>query len=168
MDFASQIVEPRLRDLFSRWEDKSVGGCVPTRADFDALSLPAELLPAIFILERREARFFCRLAGTGIRDLLDFEAGRRYLDDLIPLTHSISRGAVYARVMDEQIPAYFSGPLVGDRGDRPVSCLLLPVASQGGTADQVFGVLLPRAQTDMQPIGWVGPGGAAVVAAWAA
>lgn len=168
MDFATQIVEPRLLELFSRWEERSIGGCVPTRADFDALSLPAQVLPSIFILERHAARFFCRLAGTGIRDLLGVEASRRYLDDLIPLTHSISRGGVYARVIDEQTPAYFSGPLMaGGSSGRLVSCLLLPVAAQGGIADQVFGVLLARAQTAKQPTGWIGPDGASVVA-WAA
>lgn len=168
MDFASQIVEAPLQEMFARWEDKAIGGSVPCRTDFDPLSLPAEMLPFVFILERHAERFFCRLAGTGIRALLGFETSQRYLDDLIPHTHSITRGAVYARVIDEQIPAYFSGPLsMGGQGERPVSCLLLPVAAQGGAADQVFGVLVARASNARPATGWVGPDGASVVA-WAA
>ena len=168
MDFASQIVEQTLQDLFSRWEDRAIGGSVPSRADFDPLGLPSDVLPFVFILERHGERFFCRLAGTGIRTMLGFEVGQRYLDELIPRTHSISPGAIYARVIDEQIPAYFSGPLMaGGPDDRPVSCLLLPVAAQGGGADQVFGVLLARAPGAKPATGWVGPDGASVIA-WAA
>lgn len=168
MDFASQIVEAPLQALFSRWEDTAIGGSVPCRADFDPLSLPAEMLPFVFILERHAGRIFCRLAGTGIRALLGFEASQRYVDDLIPQTHSITRGALYARVIDEQTPAYFSGPLkMGGQGERPVSCLLLPVAAQGGVADQVFGILVARAPNARRTTGWVGPDGTSVVA-WAA
>ena len=56
---------------------------------------------------------------------------------------------------------------MGGQGERPVSCLLLPVAAQGGVADQVFGILVARAPNVRRTTGWVGPDGASVVA-WAA
>jgi hypothetical protein len=162
MEFASHIKEPALRQLYGHWEDSAMAGRVPTRADFDLLTLPVDVLPSIFILEpAADGRFLCRLAGTRLRSLLGLEASRRHVDELLPPAEASQAAKLFSRILEDEGPAYFSLPVHESdpartaSGISPGGCLILPVATRPGRADQLVGALL--VETGLIPMlgGWL-------------
>jgi hypothetical protein len=142
MDFELQIMEPQLRRLYLLWRERSRAGAVPTRADLDPVTIPGDLLPSIFIYERHGSRFFCRLAGTGLRTILGYEPSGRFADEMGPKDQAGTRAQLMDRVLESEIPAYATGSLaINGREGPPMGQLFLPVASRPGRADQIFGAL---------------------------
>lgn len=100
--FRESIANPVLSGLYDYWSAlRSNLGRLPRRSEVDPLDLPREVLPGIIVLEEEpDGRFFCRLAGTRLRDSFGFEPTGWHLDEVMAPGPAAARAAIYRRTLD--------------------------------------------------------------------
>lgn len=144
MPFLDSIRESEIREVFLYWLKRRPTGGVPARADIDPADIPPRYLPHLFLYVREtDGRFRCRLIGTEIAQVFGSDATGRCLDEFLPATVARQRTRLFQEVLDRGLPAYLRGLAVTrSGGQRRYGRILLPVASSGSDADQIFGMAL--------------------------
>jgi len=148
-DCCTDMEEPVLAFL-RVWQDAAARrGGLPTREDVDALKLPVDLLPSVFIYGRRSDDdrddFLCRLCGTRLVSVFGFDpTGQSYRNSIKPEVYE-SRVAHFRRCVTDRVPIYYRATLGIDQRDFVAfSRLLLPVRvdESYGSADLIFGIMI--------------------------
>lgn len=141
------------RDLYAYWHRQSQRrGGVPFRADIEPTEIP-RLLPHLFIVERirNTGRFFFRLSGTGIRDIMGFENTNHFLDELLHGEDLKTVSTIFTQVMEQgACIRSIEGLTYSDRSYRRVEILRLPLRAADGECRLVLGGL-SRVGDDCRP-----------------
>lgn len=139
-DFHNDIT----RAFFTYWQRLSERrGGIPYRGDVE----PAEmlpLLPYVFIVERirTTGRYFFRLSGTGIRDIMGTENTNHFLDELLHGDDLKTVSEMFGQVMcGGACIRSTEGLTYSDRSYRRVEILRLPLRAANGECRLVFGCL---------------------------
>jgi hypothetical protein len=141
------------RDFHAYWQRLAQRrGGVPFRTDLDPSDIPG-LLPNLFIVERIKStgRYFFRLSGTGIRDVMGFENTGHFLDELLHGEDLSAVSAMFAQVMDQGLCIRsIEGLTYSDRSYLRVEILRLPLLTGDGESRLVLGCL-SRIEDDCRP-----------------
>jgi hypothetical protein len=142
-DFATAEIkcEP-LRALHTLWSGKvSSDGRIPSRSDFDPLTIHPSVLPFLILLDvirpDGSLRFQVRLVGTGIVEAVGRDSTGRYLDELPNEEQVIGRAEWMVR---NQKPVYVHALSLSwaSRDYKIYSALDVPLASDGVTVDKLI------------------------------
>lgn len=142
---AGDVFHSRItREFYAYWARLAERrGAIPFRSDIE----PAEilrLLPYIFIVERIAAtgRYFFRLSGTGIRDIMGFENTNHFLDELLHGGDLKTVSDMFEQVMNHGACIRSTeGLTYSDHSCRRVEILRLPLRAADGECRLVFGCL---------------------------
>ncbi len=141
LGFRAALTDSGLVGLYDYWtalRDKL--GRLPRRSEVDPLDLPPDVLPGMIILERDpDRRFWCRLAGTRLREIYGFEVTGKYLDEIVPSGAATLRTGIYQQALDGRCAVFcrlrFSVPgrefVASDR-------LYVPVLGEEGDAATIL------------------------------
>ncbi len=136
------IADARLRELLEYWRSKRASRRMPARADIDPIDIPT-LLPIVGLVDVLDggARFRFRLLGTEVVDAAGYNPTGRYLDQALPDSgYSDYLIGLFREVVRARRPLYGESDLLGgDRVERHVRRLLMPLSRYGETVDMVFG-----------------------------
>lgn len=127
-------------------------GGIPLRSDFDPADIP-RLLPFLFIVERIQAtgRYFFRLSGTGIRDIMGFENTNHFLDELLTGEDLAAVSAMFDQVLGQGVCIRsVEGLTYSDRSYQRAEILRLPLRHNDGEQRLVVGCL-SRLEDDTWP-----------------
>lgn len=156
MAFVDAIADAEIRDVYRYWLNKRAGGRIPLKVSIDPVEFAPGWLPNLFMYRLEGERFRCILVGTEIVRVFGRDETGMFLDEIVPPAHAASRQRLFERAARDRIPVYYAGPaLLPKRQRRRVSRLLLPLSSDGTTADHIFGIAKfgpvdDRASEDMQ------------------
>lgn len=146
------------RDVYTSWQRLAARrGGIPFRADLDPAEIP-RLLPYLFIVERIRStgRYFFRLSGTGIRDIMGFENTNHFLDELLHGEDLKAVSGMFDEVMEQgACIRSIEGLTYSDRSYRRVEILRLPLRAADGEARLVLGCL-SRVQDEDSPASTLG------------
>jgi hypothetical protein len=114
-DFKQQLAYEEQRSLYDYWRSKCRPGVLPTRRDLHPRGM-IKLLPFITLTDvshdNERPAFRVRLAGTGLRTILDTEMTGQTLESL-PLGHTLSHWtSVHEKIVAERTPLCGVMPLV--------------------------------------------------------
>lgn len=125
--FRDALATQGMRSMLGHWVACRAGTALPQRPPFDPLHLPHEL-KNIQLHERHAGdRYFCRVSGTHIVQVLGFESSNRYVDEVIGAVHVKSRTALLNEALDGGRPLYYGGTLAAPGTEwRGMKRLLLP------------------------------------------
>lgn len=141
------------REVYAHWQRLAARrGGIPLRADLDPAEIP-RLLPFLFIVERIRStgRYFFRLSGTGIRDIMGSENTNRFLDELLHGEDLAAVSAMFEEVMGQGACIRSTeGLTYSDRSYRRVEILRLPLRAADGEVRLVLGCL-SRIEDEDQP-----------------
>lgn len=143
MNFMQKIGEFEMREIFQYWLERKPADGVPSRASIDPRTIPHKYLPDLFLYERDTGdRFRCRLAGTGLTSVLGRDETGKHLDDLLgPLLTAEELNSVTVAI-SRGIPVYCRYRGLGASGiPRSFSRILLPLSSDDGRVNQIFGMV---------------------------
>ena len=138
--FRRQLILSEQKDVFDYWQECKGARLLPSRADIDPARLKKHL-PTISLMNViDENTFSVRLAGTGIREILDEEITGRYLSDIDYKEHQAYWQAAHHRVVTEKRPAQGVAPVTWrDKGNLFVFWLRLPLSTDGEAVDMILG-----------------------------
>jgi hypothetical protein len=143
-DSEDNFFSPRSREFYAYWQSLAQArGGVPLREDFDPAAV-VRLLPYIFIIERRadSGRFFFRLSGSGIRDLMGVENTNRFLDELLQGADLESVTGMFEQVLTQKVCVRsIEGLTYSDRSYLRVEIVRLPLRRNDGDCSLVLGCL---------------------------
>jgi hypothetical protein len=139
------------QDFYAYWQSlaRRRGG-VPLRADLDPAEIP-RLLPYVFIVEkvRESGRFFFRLSGTAIRDIMGAENTGRFLDELLRGEDLATVSRMFDQVLEQGVCIRsIEGLTYSDRSYLRVEILRLPLRAADGDQRLVLGCLSRVADDD--------------------
>lgn len=138
MDPSPILATTRLRDFHDYWAARCAEGVIPGRQHITPDEIPA-LLPHVVILDYANGQYRCRLAGTGVVEVLDQELTGRAIDtDLM--------GPAYPSWFRRLEAVRHRGrPLSGEenlwwlgRSHRHFHWLCLPLAGDGRHVDKLM------------------------------
>ena len=142
------------REFYGYWHGLAQHrGGIPRRSDLDPSDIPSHLLPFVFIVEqiRSTRRFFFRLSGTAIRDIMGFENTNHFLDELLHGEDLEIVSAMFEQVLREGVCIRsIEGLTYSDRSYLRVEILRLPLLDADGTPRLVVGCL-SRVENDCRP-----------------
>ncbi|MGD1879834.1 MAG: PAS domain-containing protein [Kiloniellaceae bacterium] len=141
------------REFYAYWQSlvQQRGG-VPLRDDFDPAAI-TRLLPYLFIVEKIKdtGRFFFRLSGTGIREIMGAENTNHFLDELLHGEDLATVAAIFDQVLDEAVCVRsIEGLTYSDRSYLRVEIVRLPLCKNSGERRLVVGCL-SRIEDDDRP-----------------
>lgn len=123
------------REFYAYWRSLARrNGGIPLRKDFDPAQV-ARLLPHIFIVEKKpdSGRFFFRLSGTGIREIMGFENTNHYLDELLHGEDLRSVSQMFEQVTTQGLCIRsIEGLTYSNRSYRRVEIVRLPLRQDDG------------------------------------
>ncbi len=132
------------REFYAYWQSLAARrGGVPLREDFDPAAVPA-LLPYIFIVQKIKdsGRFFFRLSGTGIREIMGFENTNHFLDELLHGEDLRTVSEMFEQVMGQGVCVRsIEGLTYSDRSYLRVEIVRLPLRKSDGDCCLVVGCL---------------------------
>ncbi|MCZ6858922.1 MAG: PAS domain-containing protein [Alphaproteobacteria bacterium] len=134
-----QLPDGNLKLLHATWEASRDGDKLPSRAHFDPVTMPPQLLPwiAIFDVETDPTRFRVRLVGTGIVEAGGLDITGNYLDEL-PGAESVLARSTWAL---ENRKAYYARDLPvtwAHEEYQHYSVVGLPLAIDGHDIDMLL------------------------------
>jgi hypothetical protein len=143
MSFVQGICESEIREIFRYWLERKPAGGVPRRASIDPRTIPHKYLPDLFLYERNaDSRFSCRLAGTGLTSVMGRDETGMYLDEVCERVLTFEERSLTLRSLLNGKPVYCRYLAHGASGiPRWFSRILLPVSSDSGGIDQIFGMM---------------------------
>lgn len=102
LGFRASLTDAGLVGLYDYWSALRTDlGRLPRRSEIDPLDLPSDVLPGMIIIERdADHRFWCRLAGTRMREIYGFEVTGKYLDEVMPAGAAAFRNGIYQTALD--------------------------------------------------------------------
>lgn len=135
---------PVSRAFYAYWQGlaRQRGG-IPLREDLDPAAIPA-LLPYIFIVEKIKdtGRFFFRLSGTGIREIMGFENTNHFLDELLTGNDLDAVTAMFDQVLAQGVCIRsVEGLTYSDRSYVRAEIVRLPLCKGAGDCRLVIGCL---------------------------
>ena len=144
MEFARNIREQEIRDIYRYWLDRRPPGGVPDRGSIDPRAIPHRYLPNLFLYECDAGmRFRCRLIGTDLVRILGGDETGMYLDEILDPPVARERQQLFAEAIETGLPVYYRYCAPAAQGrQRTFSRILLPVASRAGRPDHIFGMAL--------------------------
>lgn len=132
------------RDFYTYWQSLAARrGAIPLREDFDPAAIPA-LLPHIFIVEKIKdtGRFFFRLSGTGIREVMGSENTNHFLDELLHGEDLEAVSEMFDQVLTQGVCVRsIEGLTYSDRSYLRVEIVRLPLCKGEGDCRLVVGCL---------------------------
>jgi len=141
------------RDFYAHWQALSRRrGGIPFREDLDPADIPA-LLPHLFIVEkiRETGRFFFRLSGTRIREIMGAENTRHFLDELLHGDDLATVSAMFDQVLEQGVCLRsIEGLTYSDRSYLRVEIVRLPLRKSNGDCRLILGCL-SRIEDDNRP-----------------
>jgi len=138
--FHSQISH----DFYDYWHGlaRRRGG-VPLREDFDPGAV-TRLLPHIFIVEKQtdSGRFYFRLSGTGIRNVMGFENTNHFLDELLRGDDLKTVSEMFEQVLSQRVCIRsIEGLTYSDRSYLRAEIVRLPLRRTPDDCSLVIGCL---------------------------
>jgi hypothetical protein len=132
------------REFYDHWQTlaRRRGG-MPFREDLDPADIPA-LLPHLFIVEkiRETGRFFFRLSGTRIREIMGAENTRHFLDELLRGDDLATVSGMFDQVLGQGVCIRsIEGLTYADRSYLRVEIVRLPLRTADGDCRLVLGCL---------------------------
>lgn len=127
-------------------------GGIPHRADIDPADIPA-LLPYLFIVEKIKdtGRFFFRLSGTGIREIMGSEITNHFLDELLHGEDLTTVTAMFDQILAQGVCIRsIEGLTYSDRSYVRVEIVRLPLSKNDDERRLVIGCL-SRIEDDDRP-----------------
>ena len=141
------------REFYAYWQSLAQHrGGVPLRDDIDPAAV-TKLLPHLFIVEKIKdtGRFFFRLSGTGIREIMGAENTNHFLDELLHGEDLATVSAMFDQVLDEAVCIRsIEGLTYSDRSYLRVEIVRLPLCKNSGERRLVLGCL-SRIEDDSRP-----------------
>ncbi len=137
---SNDVTHPILKHLYDYWKSRCSGRRCPARADLDPVDIP-RLLPHILLVDTQPGAdaFRVRLAGTEVVRWCGCEITGRELQDL-PNSEIMEIFEEYRQTALNQEPRLSQGPLKNAFGThKNVQRLLLPLSTDGATADMIIG-----------------------------
>ena len=134
------IRSERLRQVYSYWASKIVGGRLPSRASIDPVEIP-RLLPYVFLVdvEREPQRFRFRLVGTQICAWGGRDATGLYTDEPAFGPHGAALTRQYAEVVARHRALYTEQPAARpDRNYIFYHKVVLPLSADGVHVNMLF------------------------------
>ncbi len=140
MTFRRQLVLADQKDVYDYWLAQRHGGALPCRADIDPARLKKHLPTVLLYDVLDDGECQVRLAGTGIRDVLDEEITGKRLSEIDFGEHQPYWQQAHHRVVTQKRPAQGVAPVTWrDKGNLFVFWLRLPLSSDGETVDKILG-----------------------------
>lgn len=138
--FRHQLILAEQKTVFDYWYELKKGRRMPSRGDVDPAKLKKHL-PTILLFDvENEGGFRVRLAGTGIRDVLDEEITGKTLQDIDFGEHQSYWEAAHNRVVSEKRPAQGVAPVTWrEKGNLFVFWLRLPLSVDDQNVNMVLG-----------------------------
>ena len=118
-------------------------GDVPLRADFDPAAITS-LLPYIFIVEKQadSGRYYFRLSGTRIRDIMGFENTGHFLDELLSGSDLVAVSDMFDEVLEQGVCIRsIEGLTYSDRSYQRAEIVRLPLRKAEDDLSLVVGCL---------------------------
>jgi hypothetical protein len=132
------------RAFYDYWRGLALRrGGVPLREDVDPGAV-TQLLPHIFIVEKRadSGRFFFRLSGTGIRNVMGFENTNHFLDELLRGDDLQAVSEMFEQVLSQGVCIRsIEGLTYSDRSYLRAEIVRLPLRRSPGDCSLVIGCL---------------------------
>ena len=132
------------REFYAYWRELAARrGGTPLREDFDPAAVTA-LLPHIFIVEKIKdtGRFFFRLSGTAIRDIMGTENTNHFLDELLSGGDLETVTEIFDQVVTQGLCIRsIEGLTYSDRSYLRVEIVRLPLCKAPGECRLVIGCL---------------------------
>jgi len=132
------------QDFYAYWQSLALRrGGVPWKEDLDPTEI-VRLLPHIFIVEKLSdtGRFFFRLSGTGIRDIMGFENTNHSIDELLEGEDLESVTEMFDQVLSQAVCIRsIEGLTYSDRSYLRVEIIRLPLCRNGAEPRLVVGCL---------------------------
>ncbi len=142
MAFADEIPVDDIKDVYAYWLSKRANDRIPLKRDINPVEFKPSWLPNLFMYRLEGARFRCILVGTRIVQAFGRDETGMFLDEMLLPKHAASRQRLFERAVRDRLPVYYVGPAPTPNPEYPrVSRLLLPVSSDGVSADHVFGIV---------------------------
>jgi len=155
MAFVDEIPAGEIKAVYAYWLSKRANGRVPLKRDIDPTEFKPSWLPNLFMYRVENGRFRCILVGTRIVQVFGRDETGMFLHEMLPPKHAASRQRLFERAVRDRLPIYYFGPALNPNPRYPrVSRLLLPVSSDGVSADHIFGIVKfgaaaePRSEDD--------------------
>ena len=142
MTFVDEIPVGDIKDVYAYWLGKRANGRIPLKQDVNPVEFKPGWLPNLFMYRLEGSRFRCILVGTRIVEVFGRDETGMFLDEMLLPKHAASRQRLFERALRDRLPVYYVGPAPTPNTEYPrVSRLLLPVSSDGVSADHVFGIV---------------------------
>lgn len=157
--FALPIVDPTLRSLYRHWLDARRERPMPARRSIDPMAM-RETLPNLFLytFDAEKDRFYCRLAGEQINQMVGTVCSKRFLDQIFaPQVFQVVHQR-YRAIVTRPTLLHMHGVVKMANGLAvPGERLVLPLGDDGRNGDALVGaavyhVSLPGAPTAT----WIG------------
>lgn len=136
-------LDPDIAEIYDYWCEAAPDRRLPGRQHIDPTTLPARLLPSLWLLDvqREPFRLRYRLVGTAIVEAMRADPTGKFLDDAHP--HVKQRAEFferYERVVRTGIPSRRRGiaQLWIHADYREIENLILPLASDGTNIDIIM------------------------------
>src|SRR5690349_1275296 len=143
---AAAITDPRLREAYGYWLQKSASTRLPSRRDLDPADIP-KLLPHVMLVDvHDDGRYRYRLTGTECVREHGMDASGKYLDEVLPgpeyKAHVLR---LYGQCVHERRAVYSESLFLSSVGLKPqrhIKVLFMPLSDDGKSVNMVFVVQL--------------------------
>ena len=148
--FEEVTISPNLGILLDYWTGLRQGRQMPSRADIDPIDMPRHLLPSILLIQvsHDPLRFYYRLMGTAIAELLGEDWTGKYSDE-IQLAHENVR-LQYVETVEKAAPTFYMNqykkfdPSVGYERLLNYERVLLPLSDDDAVVHHLLGATLAK------------------------
>lgn len=144
MQFAAQLGEPVLGELYQYWLTKCDGRRAAARSDIDPIDIP-QLLPHLTLTEviGGGERFRYRLAGTQVEERFGCSLTNCYLDDLMHGSYLEYVLDLYRKLLDDFGPVYSESTFGRDPSQKlRAKRLMLPLSDNQESVNMVLSAML--------------------------
>ena len=136
---AADLETPAMRRIWTVLEAKRGERAFLSRADIDPGEL-VSVLPTVGLIEvhQEPLRFRFRLAGTGWRDTLGFEATGLWLHDWPHPMQKFALELIWGWAASERLPCRARRHAVVDGASLHYEAVMVPLSTDGETIDMLF------------------------------
>lgn len=140
LTFRRQLILSEQKEVFDYWQELRRGRAMPSRADVEPQHLKRHLPTILLLNVAGEGDITVRLAGTGIRDVLDEEITGKSLSQIDFGQYRDYWRSAHARVVSEKRPAQGVAPVTWrEKGNLFVFWLRLPLSADGDSVNMILG-----------------------------
>jgi len=142
-NFASEISELLIRELYDLWCDARTDPRPPHHDGLILQSTPHRMWPYLFYYNvEGSRRYFCVHNGTEIVRYFKKENTNHYMHDFVSEDFANSVFPLYQGVVETERPVYYRGDLeIDDERYYEYSRLLLPLLGDSGRVENIIGIM---------------------------